>query len=391
MASCITAGDQNQNSALFFRTRRAEGCDTEISGGRHEEMGKTAMNRNNPSDGLQAKKPNRLNLLLNGSIILMVIALGALAFVKLDLINLIMGSFDGGTTEYSPAQDVRALCDRAMESAKAQIKSRKPIFAIETERYVAPPPDPSRYDESLENYSDKTIEVHYSRERMFDSWFHFAEIRIKHPSQFRLALAGDEYGEVRKLPSDIAADVNAVVAVNGCFYNRRTYGFLIYKREVLRNKPFGIDVLLIDSDGNFHIVVDRKVMSSGVLDEYDIVSAVGFGPQLVRDGRAVHITKFNWEPTTNEPRTAICQFDDSLHYLICLAEGRNYRSVGVPMQLFAEVIAKKGVKTAYNLDGGQSGTLVFGNKLKNVVGWGPQKAQGDILYFATALEEDERE
>lgn len=364
---------------------------TPVNGGLCEDMRTKSKNRNNAADVSQGKRPKGLKRFLNAFIVLLVLALGTVVFIKMDLWNLTLTYFEGNSTEYTVAEDMKALSRKAVNASEAQIKSREPIYAIEIDRYAAPPPDPSGYDETLENYSDQTIEAHYSKEKKYESWFHFVEIRIKHPSQFRLALANDKYGETRKLPSAIAADVNAVVAVNGCFYNRRSKGFLIYRREILRNRPFGIDVLLIDSDGNFHIEADRKIKSSGILDEYDIVSAIAFGPQLVRDGQALSITKHNWEPDTDEPRTAICQFDDGLHYLICLAEGRNWRSKGVPMQTFADEIAKRGVKTAYNLDGGQSGTVVFGNKLKNVVGWGSEKPQGDILFFATALEENQRQ
>ena len=64
-------------------------------------------------------------------------------------------------------------------------------------------------------------------------------------------------------------------------------------------------------------------------------------------------------------------------------------SVGVKMQTFANEIAAKGVKTAYNLDGGQTGTIVIGNRVKNRIGWGRERAQGDVLYFATAKGVDE--
>ena len=354
-------------------------------------MSKKTKNQTNTPDVSLEKKPKKANVFLNTFIFLLVIAFGAVAFVRMDLLDLIKERYESETMEYALMGDVQAFFNHAVSAAETEIKNRKPIYTIDLDSYTAPPPDPSKYDEAFENYSDKTIEVHYYNEIMYDSWFHFAEIRISHPSQFRLALANDTYGEIRKLPSQIASEVNAVVAVNGCFYNRRPRGFLLYRRKILRNKPFGIDVLLIDSEGNFHIVEDKNVKSCGVLDEFDIISGVGFGPELVRDGKALRITKLNWEPITNEPRTAICQYEDDLHYLICVAEGRNRRSVGVTMKAFAEEIAKKGVKTAYNLDGGQSGTLVLGNRLKNKVGWGPEKPQGDILYFATALEENERD
>ena len=341
------------------------------------------------------KSGNKLKIWLRVISVALLLAPCITAFFKFEMYNYIpfLNRFtsDEKSEAYTFATDVKSLYEKTLNLSSVEIKSRDPIYAIELDRYVAPEPDPTKYDEKFDNYSDSTISVQHTVEWMHDSKFHFIEIRIKHPSQFRMALAKNKYGRIRRLPSLIAQEVNAVVAVNGCFYNKRPGGVIIHRRQILRNIPYGVDVLLIDSNGDFHIIDDRKLGESDLLEKYDIVNAVSFGPELVHDGEALTITKRNWEPTTCEPRTAICQYDDSLHYLICLAEGRNRYSLGVTMQVFADEIAAKGVKTAYNLDGGQSGTIVIGNQLKNRVGWGPEKGQGDILYFATALEADERD
>ena len=335
------------------------------------------------------RKNKGINNLLNMTIVLLLFFFIAAALIKMDVFNMLLSGYSDCPTQYSFLNDVKELCVEANESSAAFIRSRAPIHVVELEEYVAPKPDPAKFDENFENYADETIEVHYYKERKYNSWFHYMEVRIKHPSQIRVAFAYNKFAQSktnRKLPTEISADVNAVCAVNGGFYNIRWGGILIHRREMLRNKPFGIDVLLIDSRGNFHIVEDRNLKSSGLLEQYDIINSVSFGPELVRDGQELTITKKNWQPSTEEPRTAICQYDDELHYLICLAEGRNRASVGVPLQTFAHEVAAKNVKTAYNLDGGRSGTLIIGNHLKNRVGWGTEKPQSDIIYFATAID-----
>ena len=152
--------------------------------------------------------------------------------------------------------------------------------------------------------------------------------------------------------------------------------------------PFQYDVLLIDSDGNLHAERDFNIEASGILKKYDIVSAITFGPKLVENGEMKYISSGAWQPLTPEPRAAICQYSDGLHYLLCVAEGRMPRSLGLTMQQFAKLLASKGVDFAYNLDGGQSGTLILGNHVKNVVAYGGQRQLGDIIYFATAMEND---
>lgn len=293
--------------------------------------------------------------------------------------------------EYALYGDVRGAFDVTVDRSVSQIQHREPVRILDIDRYIMPMPDPSKFDESFQNYSDSTIEAHYYTEMMYKSTFHFVDIRIKHPSQFRMALAYDKYGDkFIKYPSEIARDVNAVAAIDGSFYNKRMHGVIVYKGKRLRNLPNGLDVLLIDSEGNFHIVYDRNLASSDVFEKYDIVSGLTFGPELVHDGQALTMRKRRWEPFSPEPRAAICQFEDDLHYLLCTVDGRKINSIGVTMQELADGLASKGVKTAYNLDGGQSGTLIFGNQIKNIVAYGGERELGDILYFATALEEDER-
>lgn len=357
------------------------------------------MPKQKGDDNIRLNKSNRGNAkekkrtlgsrLLNTMIMLLVIALGIATVVKTDVISLLTERFSAKTESFSMMSDIKGICSSADEFSANIVKSRDPVYVVDLDDYAAPKPDPGKFDENFEKYDDETISVHYYKERKYNSWFHFMEVRIKHPSQIRLALAYNRFASSkknRKLPSEISADVNAVCAVNSGFYNTRWSGVLIHRRELLKNRPVGLDVLLIDANGNFHIVADREIESSGVLEEYDIINAVTFGPQLVKDGEALTITKRNWQPDTEEPRTAICQFEDGLHYLICLVEGRNRVSVGVSMQTFAREIAAKNVKIAYNLDGGQSGTMIIGNHLKNRVGWGPEKPQSDIIFFATAVE-----
>ncbi len=294
---------------------------------------------------------------------------------------------------YSFFSDIRNARDKTRADSINQITHREPVYILDLNKYVAPQPDPSNYDEGFDNYSDSTIEAHYYSEELFESKFHYIEVRIKHPSQFRMALAFDTYGkEPRKYPSEMAAEVNAVAAIDGSFYNNRYYGVLMYKRKMYRYYPYNLDVLLIDSEGNFHIVKDKQLENSDVFEKYDIVNALSFGPELVRDGEALDLSKVvRWEPYSKEPRAAICQFDDDLHYLLCTVDGRMDESPGITTQQLADVLAQKGVRIAYNLDGGKSGTLILGNQVKNVVAYGGERKLGDILYFASALDGEANE
>lgn len=288
---------------------------------------------------------------------------------------------------YMFAADIDAAVSKISDVSANKIKALPKVYVIPREQYESPVPIAENYDDTFSNYSDDTITAHYYSEKYYGSVFHFIDVTVAHPSQIRMALANNKYGSSKKRPQAIAKNVNAVAAVDGCYYNRRSNGVLIYQGKTYRMRASGLYVLLIDSEGDFHIVKDYEVKSSGILEQYDIVNSVTFGPALVLDGKAQKIKTGNWEPHTKEPRAAIAQMG-KLHYLICTVDGRQSHSAGVTTQQFANVLAEKNCQTAYNLDGGQSATLIMGGKVKNRVAYGGQRELGDILYFATALDEN---
>ena len=243
-------------------------------------------------------------------------------------------------------------------------------------------------------YNDETISVKYWKERQYSSNVHFAEIEVAHPTQLRTAFAGGAYSDsVKYMPQEIARSVNAVIAINGDYCSYRTGGIIIRQNTVYRDSPRGWDILLIDSDGNFHIMADSEVYPSGVLDDYEIVNTLQFGPSLVVDGEVNLINIHSGcGPTWNErrvsPRTAVGQIGP-LHYLFCCVEGRSDASRGVYTSEMAQIMYDAGCVQAYNLDGGQSTTIIFNGKAMNAPLWGSQRVVSDVIYCATAIPSEE--
>ena len=56
---------------------------------------------------------------------------------------------------------------------------------------------------------------------------------------------------------------------------------------------------------------------------------------------------------------------------------------------FAEIIATKNLRHAYNLDGGQTGEVVFNGKPYNHIDFGNERLLSDCIYFCTAIPESE--
>ncbi|MBQ6797083.1 MAG: phosphodiester glycosidase family protein [Clostridia bacterium] len=264
------------------------------------------------------------------------------------------------------------------------------VYTLPWNEEPAPKPNPENFTDTT--YEDETISVKYWKERLYDSDAHFAEIKIAHPTQIRTMLAGGKYNSnVRFIPETLARQCNAVVACNADFYAYRSGGIIIRNDVVYRQSVLGWDVLLIDDAGDFHIMSDKKVKSSGILDEYHIVNSLHFGPSLVIDGK-IDYTNVNsgcgdeWN-FIDSPRTAIGQIDE-LHYLICCVEGRTKTNRGVCVDELAQVMYDHGCTQAYNLDGGQSTTIIFNRNAMNNPLWGGQRVMSDIIYFATAIPEE---
>ncbi len=242
-------------------------------------------------------------------------------------------------------------------------------------------------------YEDETIRVEMWRERHDGSTYNFSKIKIAHPSQFRHAISDDDFfSSNRYKPITIAKSKNAVVAMTADFCKYRSYGVTIHNRKMLRNKPSYLELLLVDAEGDFHVVKGKKLKSSGILENNDIIFSLSFGPILVENGKPRQLKDVGYYAEglldTKEPRAAIGQLGN-LEYLLCTVNGRMPSSPGVTFDTIAKRMAQKGCITAYNLDGGQTSTLIFNDKVYNAVAYGGQREVSDIIYFATAIPEGE--
>ena len=150
-----------------------------------------------------------------------------------------------------------------------------------------------------------------------------------------------------------------------------------------------MDVLVIDEDGDFHIL-DRPVKGSigGTVGGKRILQAFSFGPALVENGQA--FTAFEGEQkwidmsaNDRRQRMCICQTGPLSYRMVCCA-GPFRGNSGMTLREFADLVASLGVKTAYNLDGGDSTSLFFYKGRINNYGSTSQRKLRDIIYFASA-------
>lgn len=235
-------------------------------------------------------------------------------------------------------------------------------------------------------YEDPTIKVDLWKERGKVKGFHYdanyARVKIAHPTQLRTAISTSGFANRSKVKK-IAEGKNAIVATNGDFYKIHKYGISIKQGTVYRKNPFYENSLFIDENGDFSIMTSDAALASGYLESHNIYNVMTFGPALVVDGRIYCEQGYD---TARNPRTGIGQLGP-LEYLIIVVEGRNGSSAGVDLPDFAELFYKAGCTNAYNLDGGQSATLVFLDKVYNQVSNNGERLVTDILYFASAYPE----
>ena len=253
-------------------------------------------------------------------------------------------------------------------------------------------------------YEDKTIKVDcytfwYSNPDtegvMHDSLIYAAKVKIAHPTQLRTAFAGGEFGTERRMPSEIARSVNAVVSINGDFYNYgQRSGMCIRQGTVYREGPDGKEVLFIDSNGDFSFAGSQQAydMRFYALDSPDYsgkkyYQCLNFGPTLVRDGEILHPNSVPEMCKLRGPRSAIGQ-TGPLEYVLVAVAGRRIDGVfyyGMNTYTLAEMMHNVlGCTQAYNLDGGQSSVLTFHNKPYSLLSNGDERPFGDIIFFATA-------
>ena len=220
---------------------------------------------------------------------------------------------------------------------------------------------------STENsYSDGNITITIQEMRAYDSTIYVADVVLSSPEYLQTAFANSTYGRnVTARTSSIAENANAVLAINGDYYGARQSGYVIRNGVIYRSKANrNAEDLVIYQDGSFGIINESEISAQALLDS-GAWNVLSFGPALLIDGEiAVSSGEEVGRAMASNPRTAIGIVDD-LHYLFVVSDGRTNASEGLSLRELAQVLEELGAKTAYNLDGGGSSTMVFQGQVVN--------------------------
>ena len=306
-----------------------------------------------------------------------------------------------GCAETAAPKETAAPLIPALELPAAEGGEIVPIPVDRDARELSNPPREECYvygDETGNptGYADPSISVNIGRGRIYETNYLYARVRIADASQLRTLLPFPLGNQNTTPGHELAKRVQAVIAINGDYpggdtATRRLKGAVMRQGEMMRLKcDEKSDVLVIDKEGDFHILRDAKNEDVEALAE-QAVNIFTFGPVLVENG----VPNYDFRESDIAPykpaqRMAICQ-TGKLEYLLITSEAKEQKdSVGLTIAQFIDLISSfPEVKTAYNLDGGSSSTVVFrmdGDNWRKINATSSRKVRPlkDIIYFSSA-------
>lgn len=234
------------------------------------------------------------------------------------------------------------------------------------------------------DYQDENISITLTEYEQNDTRIYVADVVLSSAYYLKTAFADDTYGKnVTATTSSIALAKGAILAINGDYYGVQEKGYVIRNGVVYRNTAKGAEVLCIFADGTMDVVSDRDYTAEELV-ERGVWQAFSFGPALIENGAiSVGVNEEVGRAMASNPRTAIGLIDMN-HFVFVVSDGRTDESKGLSLYELADFMQSLGVKTAYNLDGGGSSTMVFdGQLVNNPTSGGSIKERGvsDIVYI----------
>ena len=313
-------------------------------------------------------------------------ALGELAYIKKiytlqenDTVSPVPNPANFGTTN-DPA-DIREV----IKSAADLLDGQSVIFD-ENADFV--PGEPILY------YLDDTILVITWKEYINQRCCTCAEVKVAHGSQLRRKLAEDSYSSsVQLYASDMAKQANAVVAINGDFYAFRDLGITVYQRTLYRNSPTKVDSCFFTSTGDMLFTRAGELTGEGetqkFIEDNDVVFAIAFGPVLVDNGELQYCERYPIGEIDTEYSRSCIGMSDELHYFLMTINHTTDARPRATVNELARFVYSKGVQKAYNLDGGQTSEIIMNGEPINHIDFGFERTVSDIIYFATAIPNEE--
>ena len=244
-------------------------------------------------------------------------------------------------------------------------------------------------DKFADKYSDEIIEtensyrspdlsVTVSEVNDGNITYYLADIYVRDITCIQTALASDTYGSgFRDSIAGMAALKGALLAVNGDYYGNTSEGVVIRNGTIYRANATDCDVCVLYYDGTM------KVMPGSAFSVEEAVAdgawqAWTFGPALLGSSGEI-LTDFSspGRIIAANPRTAIGYYEPG-HYCLVVVDGRG-ESAGITLPQLSGLFHDLGCSAAYNLDGGNSSIMVWGDEVINHPSGGGRESSDALL------------
>ncbi len=211
------------------------------------------------------------------------------------------------------------------------------------------------------HYSDDTlyvtVEKNYSTR--YDTSIYTAHIRTTGADKLTQGYIEEAPGHIRDYAVSIALKNKAVLAVNGDYwneYNNEWIGIIIREGKVYKDELIS-DMVAFNNDGTIACYnIESRPITLEELQAADVQNTMSFGPALIIDGQYGNID--NHFLAGINPRTAIGMIEPN-HFVVVCCDGRTELNRGLRLEQLADIFSQLGCSEAYNLDGGQSTSIIF--------------------------------
>ena len=228
------------------------------------------------------------------------------------------------------------------------------------------------------SYTSPDISITVNEVNEENLTYYVADIYVRDITCFQTALAENTYGSgFRDSIEDMAVLNNALLAVNGDYYGNTTEGVVIRNGVIYRANPTNCDVCVLYYDGSMKVMPGSSFSVEEAVED-GAWQAWTFGPALL-DAGGNPITAFasTSRITNANPRTAIGYYEPG-HYCLVVVDGRG-ESSGISLPRLSRLFDTLGCNAAYNLDGGNSSIMVWGNEVINNPSGGGRESSDALL------------
>ncbi len=228
------------------------------------------------------------------------------------------------------------------------------------------------------SYSSPDLSITVTEETSGNATYYLADIYVRDISCFRSALAGDTYGSgFRDSIEDMALLNNALLAVNGDYYGNTREGVVIRNGVIYRANTTSCDVCVLYQDGTMRVMPGASFSVEEAVEQ-GAWQAWTFGPALLdTDGSMLTSFASTGRMISANPRTAIGYYEPG-HYCLVVVDGRG-ESAGMTLQELSRLFHDLGCTVAYNLDGGNSSVMVWGDEVINNPSGGGRESSDALL------------